>query len=65
MKRKLFDYISDNFSIDNDGLKMIWNVIDWTFNQSMDKEDTISSLVCMLDGFGICKEEIESFIDWD
>lgn len=65
MKYKLYEYIKENFNVDTDGLKIIWNVIDWTFNQSMDKEDTISSLVCMLDGFGIYREEIESFIDGD
>jgi hypothetical protein len=31
----------------------------------MDKEDTVSALLFLLDGIGIKKEEIEQFVDWD
>lgn len=35
------------------------------YNMPMDKEDTVSALLFLLDGIGIKKEEIEQFVDWD
>lgn len=64
MKEKFKNYIFNNYSID-DGRKIISNVIDWLWYQSMDKEDSINCLLCMLNGIGIEKEEIEQFINWD
>ena len=55
----------DNFTIDNDGRKMICNILDWIWLQSMDKEDTVNALLLLLDGIGIEKEEIEQFVNWD
>lgn len=65
MKEKFFQYILDNFTIDNDGIKMINNIINWVWTQTMDKEDTVSTLLFLLDGIGIEKEEIEQFVDWN
>lgn len=65
MKEKFWQYILDNFTIDNDGRKMICNILDWIWLQSMDKEDTVNTLLLLLDGIGIEKEEIKQFIDWD
>lgn len=65
MKNKFWQYILDNFTIDNDGRKMICNILDWVWLQSMDKEDTVSVLMFLLDGIGIERKEIEQFIDWD
>jgi hypothetical protein len=65
MKDKFWQYILDNFTIDNDGRKMIRNILDWVWLQSMGKEDTVSVLMFLLDGIGIEREEIEQFIDWD
>lgn len=65
MKDKFWQYILDNFTIDNDGRKMIRNILDWVWLQSMDKEDTVSVLMFLLDGIGIEREEIEQLIDWD
>lgn len=65
MKDKFWQYILDNFKIDNDGRKMICNILDWVWLQSMDKEDTVSVLMFLLDGIGIERKEIEQFIDWD
>lgn len=65
MKDKFWQYILDNFTIDNDGRKMIRNILDWVWLQSIDKEDTVSVLMFLLDGIGIEREEIEQFIDWD
>ena len=65
MKEKFWQYILDNFTIDNDGRKMIYNILDWIWLQSMDKEDTVNTLLLLLDGIGIEKEEIKQFIDWD
>lgn len=65
MKEKFWQYILDNFTIDNDGRKMICNILDWIWLQSMDKEDTVNALLLLLDGIGIEKEEIEQFVNWD
>lgn len=65
MKDELWQYILDNFTIDNDGRKIICNVLDWIWLQSMDKEDTVNTLLILLDGIGIEKEEIEKFVNWD
>lgn len=65
MKEKFFQYILDNFTIDNDGIKMINNIINWVWTQTMDKEDTVSTLLFLLDGIGIEREEIEQFVDWN
>lgn len=64
MKENFLQYILDNFSIDNDGKKLINNIIEWIWVQSMDKEDTINTLILLLDGIGIEKEEIAQFINW-
>lgn len=65
MKEKFWEYIRDNFTLDADGGRMIRNIIDWIWEQSMDKEDTIKSLMCLLDGIGIEEEEIEQFVNWE
>lgn len=65
MKEKFWQYILDNFTVDNDGRKMICNILDWIWLQSMDKEDTVNALSLLLDGIGIKKEEIEQFVNWD
>lgn len=65
MKEKFWEYIRDNFTLDADGGRMISNIIDWIWEQSMDKEDTVKSLMCLLDGIGIEEEEIEQFVNWE
>lgn len=65
MKKKFWEYILENFTIDNNGRKIIYNIIDWVWKQSMDKEDSVNTLDFLLDGIGIKKEEIEQFIDWN
>ena len=65
MKDELWQYILDNFTIDNDGRKIICNILDWILLQSIDKEDTVNTLLILLDGIGIEKEEIEKFVNWD
>jgi len=65
MKKKFWEYILQNFTIDNNGRKIIHNIIDWVWMQSMDKEDSVNTLDFLLDGIGIKKEEIEQFIDWN
>lgn len=65
MKKKFWEYILENFTIDNNGRKIIHNIIDWVWMQSMDKEDSVNTLDFFLDGIGIKKEEIEQFIDWN
>ena len=65
MKNELWQYILDNFTIDNDGRKIICNILDWILLQSMDKEDTVNTLLILLDGIGIEKEEIEKFVNRD
>lgn len=65
MKEKFQEYIFENFTIDNDGKRMIVNIIEWIWMQSMDKEDTVEALMLLLDGIGIRRDEIERFINWD
>lgn len=65
MKEKFFQYILDNFTIDNDGIRIIDNIINWVWTQTMDKEDTVRTLLFLLDGIGIEREEIEQFVDWN
>lgn len=65
MKDELWQYILDNFTIDNDGRKIICIILDWIWLQSIDKEDTVNTLLILLDGIGIEKEEIEKFVNWD
>ena len=65
MKEKFWQYILDNFTIDNDGRKIISNIIDWFWIESFDREDTVNALLLLLDGIGIEREEIEQFFDWD
>jgi len=65
MKKKFWEYILENFTIDNNDRKIIYNIIDWVWMQSMDKEDSVNTLDFLLDGIGIKKEEIEQFIDWN
>ena len=65
MKKKFEEYILENFTIDNNGRKIIYNIIDQVWMQSMDKEDSVNTLDFLLDGIGIKKEEIEQFIDWN
>lgn len=65
MKEKFSQYIKDNFTIDPDGKRIIRNIIDWVWEQSMDKEDTVKSLMCLLNGIGIEEEEIERFVNWE
>ena len=65
MKEKFQEYIFENFTIDNDGKRMIENILEWIWVQAMDKEDTVGALMLLLDGIGIQKEEIEQFIDWN
>ena len=65
MKDALWQYIMDNFTIGNDSRKILCNILDWIWLQSMDKEDTVNTLLILLDGIGIEKEEIEKFVNWD
>lgn len=65
MKEKFQEYIFENFTIDNDGKRMIVNIIEWIWVQSMDKEDTVEALMLLLDGIGIRRDEIERFINWN
>lgn len=62
MKEKFFEYILDNFTIDNDGRMIISNVLDWIWVEPFDKKDTVNALEIILYGIGIEREEIERFI---
>ena len=60
MKKKFWEYILENFTIDNNGRKIIYNIIDWVWMQSMDKEDSVNTLDFLLDGIGIKKKRSNS-----
>lgn len=64
-KECLWEYIRDNFRIDNDGGRIIRNILDWIWLQSMSKEDTVNTLLELFAGIGIEAKEIEQFIDWE
>lgn len=64
-KDKFFEYILENFTIDNDGRKLISNILDWIWVQSMDKEDSVNCLMLLLDGIGLTEDEISQFINWE
>lgn len=59
-KDKLFDYICKNYPVAESSY-IIHNILIWVSLQSMDKEDTISTLLCLLDGIGITRKEIEEY----
>ena len=60
MKKKFEEYILENFTIDNNGRKIIYNIIDQVWMQSMDKEDSVNTLDFLLDGIGIKKKRSNS-----
>lgn len=64
-KDEFFEYILENFTIDNDGRKLISNILDWIWVQSMDKEDSVNCLMLLLDGIGLTEDEIGQFINWE
>ena len=47
--------------IDSDGKQLIRNICNWALKQSMDKEDTISALTCMLKGIDIGRDDIDKY----
>ena len=58
---ELYNYIVENFNVPG---RLIYNICRWVFLQSMDKEDSIETLMQLLDGIGIEREEIAPFITW-
>lgn len=64
-KDEFFEYILENFTIDNDGRKLISNILDWIWVQSMDKEDSVNCLMLLLDDIGLTEDEISQFINWE
>lgn len=64
-KDEFFEYILENFTIDNDGHKLISNILDWIWVQSMDKKDSVNCLMLLLDGIGLTEDEISQFINWE
>ena len=64
-KDEFFEYILENFTIDNDGRKLISNILDWIWIQSMDKKDSVNCLMLLLDGIGLTEDEIGQFINWE
>ena len=63
-KEEFYEYIKEHFTIDVDGMRLIRNIIDWTWSQPFDKKDTVKALFALLEGIGITTAEIEQFIDW-
>lgn len=63
MREQLKEYIFEKFNIDNVGRRIIVNIVDWVYLQSMDKADTISCLMELLDGIGITEEELGKFVE--
>lgn len=63
--KDLYDYIVGHYTIDDDGKKIISNILEWISYESMDKEDTVKCLLCLLDGIGIERGKIEQFVHWN
>lgn len=64
-KDEFFEYILENFTIDNDGRRLISNILDWIWVQAMDKKDSVNCLMLLLDGIGLTEDEIGQFINWE
>lgn len=63
-ENKLREYIFENFTLEGSSAKsLLNNILKWVSLQSMDKENTVSTLLSLLDGLGITKEEIEMFVE--
>ena len=63
-KDELFDYIINNFDIEWGTARMlVFNILTYVVESSLSSEDTITSLLCLLDNTGITREEIEKFIE--
>ena len=62
IKERLKEYILENYTIEcGTARRLLDNILDWVFLQSMDCEDTISSLEQLLWGIGLTRNEITKF----
>ena len=52
-------------ALDADSKKLIRNICDWVSLQSMDREDTIETLMCFFDGvlYDLNREDLNGFFD--
>lgn len=63
-KNGLWSYILDNFNVEVGVPRtLLLNILEWVSLQSMDREDTLKTLLCLLDGLGITEEEVEMFLE--
>ncbi len=61
----LINFISKRLPANITCHALVENIINWVMTQSMDKENTINALLCMLDGIDINKKELEKMIELD
>jgi len=62
IKERLKEYILENYTIECGAARhFLDNILNWVFLQSMDYEDTISSLEQLLWGIGLTRNEIAKF----
>ena len=62
-KSKLLNYIFENFTLERSAAThLVTNIVSWVAMQSMDEEDTVMTLICLLDGLGLEDSEIEKFV---
>lgn len=63
-KNGLWSYILDNFNVEVGVPRtLLLNILEWVSLQSMDREDTLKTLLCLLDGLGITEKEVEMFLE--
>ncbi len=61
----LAEYLYDIIKKENPSIRIsesvVKDIVDWVNLQSMDREDTISTLACLLQSTGITEQHIEEY----
>lgn len=55
---KLQVYIEENFTLDGTSRNLIRNILDYVAAQGQDQEETLDSLMDLMDGIGVEREEL-------
>lgn len=59
---KLQVYIEENFTLDGTSRNLIRNILDYVAAQGQDQEETLDSLMDLMDGIGVEREELQGFL---
>ena len=55
-------YIEENFTLDGTSKHLIRNILDYVAAQGQDQEETLDSLMYLMDGIGVEREELQGFL---